>query len=551
MKDGKFFCADKPSMKSLKISQTIYVLLGLALLAGGISSTYLLYRCSVVSERYTSIIQNEIAQAEQVRVVQVNFKKQVQAWKDILLRGKDDGSLEKYSKEFHALAAQVDEQGTALVPQLSDETAHRQLEEFIAQHKVLDGQYEAALSGYRLSRDFAQADAAVKGKDRQPTNTLDGIVEQLTGKAKSVPAEQAAQLRHQQHLLTGVLILIWAGLLGWGVSFVRQLGVRLDASVSFVRKIARGDLTAESHAAVREDELGDLIAAMIEMRDQLRVVVSEIQKVAGAVSRNAGGVSNSSSRIAAAVAEQRAQATQVAAALEQMIASVHEVTDHCNEAAERAAHTGDLAGDSSTTVESVAYKVRELADEARVNARSVLELGERSSRVGQIVTLIEEIASQTNLLALNAAIESARAGEQGRGFAVVAGEVRRLAERTTAATREIAEAVDSIQQGTSHAVESIEASSEHVIGSVETANEAARSLGLLGTGATEVRQRIERIAQAANEQAEASREVGASMNEISSRIHSSSESAEETARAAEELLTLAQQLNEQANRFRI
>src|SRR5579863_7810587 len=94
-------------MKSLRIAHTIYLLLGAALLAGGAASTYLMLRCGDISATYTRIIQGEIAQAQQVRVVQVTFKKQVQAWKDILLRGKDNAALEKYRSEFESLAGQV------------------------------------------------------------------------------------------------------------------------------------------------------------------------------------------------------------------------------------------------------------------------------------------------------------------------------------------------------------------------------------------------------------------------------------------------------------
>jgi methyl-accepting chemotaxis protein len=189
----------------------------------------------------------------------------------------------------------------------------------------------------------------------------------------------------------------------------------------------------------------------------------------------------------------------------------------------------------------VAQEVRALAAEAQSNALTVQQLGERSRKIGQVVTLIQEIAGQTNLLALNAAIESARAGEHGRGFAVVAGEVRRLAERTTAATKEIAEAVESIQQGTQHAVDSIRESSERVEKSVATADAAAHSLTVLGASTDEVRQRIAQIAQASEEQTQASGLVGQSMNEIATSITASSEGAELSSKTAHELVKLAEQ----------
>jgi methyl-accepting chemotaxis protein len=212
--------------------------------------------------------------------------------------------------------------------------------------------------------------------------------------------------------------------------------------------------------------------------------------------------------------------------------------------------TGDLTTQSRDSLKAVAGEVRELAVEAQRNARNVQELGERSSQIGRIVTLIQEIAGQTNLLALNAAIEAARAGEHGRGFAVVAGEVRQLAERTTSATKEIADAVNLIQEGTRDAVESIKGSSERVEKSVATAEAASRSLEVLGSSAAEVRSRIEQIAQSTVEQSQASALVGKSMNGIATSITTSSNSAGGSAETAIELAKLSHQLEEQSSRFK-
>jgi len=547
---GVSFHTDEPDMKSLRISQTIYLLLGLALFAGGSASTYLMFRCAAVSSRYTAIIQGEIAEAQQVRVLQVNFKKQVQAWKDILLRGKDDAALAQYGHEFHSLAAEVQQSCSSLASLVGDPEARAGLDSFGREQALLDSQYDAALAVYAKDRDAARADAAVKGKDRPPTNTLDQVVDRLVKLSASVPAEEAARLHHEQVVLAVVLVFLWLSLAVWSVAFARSLGRRMTNSVQFVREIAAGDLTAESPEDTRSDELGELIGAMREMRERLRQMAEAIQSVAAHLSISAGQVSNSSAQIAHAVTEQRSQAEQVASALEEMSASVREVTQNCSYAAERATHTGALATESRNTVASVAGEVRELSSEAGRNAQTIHELGERSRQITQIVTLIEELAGQTNLLALNAAIESARAGEHGRGFAVVAGEVRRLAERTTSATKEIAEAVSSIQKGTAEAVQGIQNSTGRVQRSVATADAAAEALNVLDASTAEMRQRIEQIAQAAEEQSEASSLVGKSMNQIATGIASSSEGAEETARTAEELVALAEKLKEEAGRFK-
>lgn len=543
--------ADKHLMKSLRISQIIYILLGAALLTGSAASTYLTFRCASISNVYSSLIQGEIAQAQQARVVQVTFKKQVQAWKDILLRGRDDAALKRYSDEFHAQSGKVMALSDELANRISDPQARAGLESFRQQHELLNSEYESALAQYVAHRDFAEADAVVKGKDRPPTDALDGVVDRLSELAAAAPVTEQARLHRTQVVITIVLIFVWASLGIWSMAFARSLGFRIAGAVSFVRKIAGGDLAADAPADTRQDELGELIAAMSDMRDGLRRMVGSIQAISGHLNCSADQVASASSQIAHAASEQRAQTTQVAAALEEMIVSVRQVSENCHEAAQKAVTTGDLASSSRDTVAACADHARELFSEAQNNAETVRKLGERSRQITQIVTLIEEIAGQTNLLALNAAIESARAGEQGRGFAVVAGEVRRLAEKTTSATKEIAEAVQSIHRGTDEAVVSIASSTSRVEKSVATADDAAAALSTLNSSTAEVRQRIEQISQAAEEQSQASGVVGASMNEITASINASSDGAEEAARTAKELLTLARQLNDEAGKFRI
>ena len=184
----------------------------------------------------------------------------------------------------------------------------------------------------------------------------------------------------------------------------------------------------------------------------VRSITQSAEQLAGATEEIAQGAKQNSSG-AHAEAE---QAFQVASAMQEMSATVREVADHAHHASDASSQSATAARKGGEIADETLITMNSIASSTSNAAERILELGKSSEQIGNIVAVITEIAGQTNLLALNAAIEAARAGEQGRGFAVVAGEVRRLAERTAAATQEIAGMIQTIQSETKVPVSAIE-----------------------------------------------------------------------------------------------
>ncbi len=262
-------------------------------------------------------------------------------------------------------------------------------------------------------------------------------------------------------------------------------------------------------------------ATVVSMLGKIKSAVERLHSSADTLSANAEQTQRQSSAVSAATEQASANVETVSAAGTELMASIQEI---------------------SRQVQQSACTAKEASAEAAETTRRIGGLAEAASKIGEVVNLINDIASQTNLLALNATIESARAGEAGKGFAVVAHEVKNLAGQTGRATEDIAAQISSVQAETQAAVKAIAGISQTIGHINEMATAIAGAVEEQGAASAEIARNVE---QAAN----GTREVSTNIAGVAQAAAETGRMAQGVFQAANGLLAESETLEHEVERF--
>jgi len=363
------------------------------------------------------------SEAQEVETMLSTFKTQVQEWKNTLLRGKNDAERAKYWKAFAASEQEVNAQAAALTAKVAPGQARDLLAQFTLAHAQMGVDYRQGYAAFAAAAyDPAIGDAAVKGKDRSPTELLNEARKQIVATTEASVARAAASSARATMLSLVAMLLGASGAIAAGVVVSRTIVRPLKHAVQVAQAVAAGDLSMAIEVRT-QDETGHLLAALHAMNASLKTIVTEVRTGADTIALASTEIAQGNLDLSARTEQQAAALEETASSMEELTSTVRMNADNANQANQMAMQARDVAVNGEAVVK-----------------RAVATMGlisESSTHIADIIGVIDSIAFQTNILALNAAVEAARAGEQGRGFAVVAAEVRTLAQRSASAAKEI------------------------------------------------------------------------------------------------------------------
>ena len=337
-------------------------------------------------------------------------------------------------------------------------------------------------------------------------------------------AAATASAELQRSLTTAILIgsLIFFGVATLSFLLVRRTVRPIRRTADAMRGIARGegDLTQRLTVESR-DEIGELAVQFNAFVSRMQATLRDVRKSTESVYLAADEIAQGSDEIAT-------RTEQAAANLQETSASMEEITATVNHSAESAEQANQLVISTSQVAQ---------AGEAAMQSveRTMTDIDKSSSRIAEIVSLIDGIAFQTNILALNASVEAARAGEHGRGFAVVAQEVRTLASRSGDAAHEIRALIDT---SVAHARD----------GSI-IVQQAGETMREIVTSVTRVSDVIAEISAGAREQTAGIGQINTAVTEMDTMTQQNAAMVQQTSTAAAEMRRHAQDLSKLVGTF--
>lgn len=481
---------------------------------------------------------------------------------DKMLRGDADASLaaDQFNRDanFYArvLTAMREGDSALRITRVSDSEARASLEKINQLFASVNKSIQEMVDGSTTLFRARQASDALLNDSPQLLQSLAAISDKIATQADNRPF-----INNMTVIILAAITLASLFFLG----FNQYMGARKRADettetnernqtailrlLDELADLADGDLTTT--ATVTEDFTGAIADSINFTIDQLRILVARINETAVNVSAAAQETQQTALHLAEASEHQAQEIAGASAAVNEMAVTIDQVSANAAESAAVAERAVSIAGNGAKVVQNTIHGMDTIREQIQDTSKRIKRLGESSQEIGDIVSLINDIADQTNILALNAAIQASMAGDAGRGFAVVADEVQRLAERSAAATKQIEALVKTIQNDTNEAVISMEQTTSEVVRGARLAQDAGVALEEIENVSSSLAELIQNISNAARQQASSAGHISNTMNVIQEITTQTSAGTSATAQSIGNLAEMALDLRESVAGFKL
>ncbi len=554
-------------------------LMSLAVVSIGAFGFYSTYKEQLLVSAAVDDAEVDVKVAGLAQGAETTFKKQIQEWNNILLRGGDAENYTKYAGQFDKEDARVQ----AGLKELKKIMAERsgfdatQVDEVLKKHAELGSKYREALKSYDQARSGESAhlvDGLVRGLDRSLTEQMDALVKNIDAHiVNGLEADRkGARDAFENSRVVFIAVVILALVLTFALAFPIRKGVNqainkvnsllADAEkqnrrnqdailrlLDEVADLADGDLTKKP--VVTEDFTGAIADSLGYAIDTLRGLVGSINITAVKVASAATETQSTALRLTEASDQQAQEIETAGVAIYEMTKSSERVSANAAQSTAVAQQSVDIAKKGAETVQGTIQGMESIREQIQETSKRIKRLGESSQEIGEIVGLINDIADQTNILALNASIQAAMAGEAGRGFSVVADEVQRLSERVANSTKQIGTLVKTIQTDTNEAVISMEKSTSGVVAGTQLAQGAGKALEEIESVSGNLARLIGDITEAANQQTMMANTVSSTMKMIQDVTTQTSQGTKQAAASIGELTGMAGELRKSVAGFKL
>ncbi|KTT10502.1 chemotaxis protein [Pseudomonas oryzihabitans] len=333
-------------------------------------------------------------------------------------------------------------------------------------------------------------------------------------------------------------------------ALMQRLRDDVDDLLGVVNKAAAGDLTGRTTVS-GDDAIGQLARGLGKMIDDLRGMLTKVQRAGIQVTSSTTEIAASSRQQEATSIEQAQTSVEVLSTTREIAANANALLKTMEEAVQVADETTNGAVQARSSLASMdATMQRMVAATDSINAK-LAALSEKSSHINKVLTTITKVADQTNLLSLNAAIEAEKAGEAGRGFSVVATEIRRLSDQTTAATDDIEQMLKDMNSAVSASVMGMDKFSEEIRRSVQEVESVSDQLAGVIEDVQKLPARFDIVLEGMQSQAVGAGQIAETITQLNDSTQQTTEALKATSEAVQYLQQAAQDLQSSVATFSV